>query len=378
MSVLIAFPLLEGVSYVLKQTIPWRPIDRAGGDNRLLSPNWSAETTEFFSELHDFRGYRYESFIGWKSEKRAGRFINLDDDGNRITANNPTSLPTTVFDFYGGSTIWGFGVSDTNTIPSRFARLSPGIIARNFGEQARNSRQELNYFLNNAVRGRVGNIVIFYDGFNDVKHQCSGVNGPFGDARTGTIRSVMAQVDDNGQIRNLATGQKFRNVVAFLLPNTTALIERITRRPFGQLRLDMNLKESNICHDSEMADLVAENLVQNWRTARLVANDHGATFFAILQPLPYTADVRQPYYNPGYDEVIKAVYPIIKAKAERFGWFIDGEDWLNGRTDLYIDACCHVNEKGSELIAEEILRRTIPSETDRNRRSSISSAPQSQ
>jgi len=288
--------------------------------------------------------------------------LNVDDEGNRITDNNTGSTPTTVFDFYGGSTMWGFGVSDANTIPSRFARFSKTILARNFGQQAYVSRQELNYLLTNVVRGRIGNVVVFYDGNNDAFWECQSVNGPFGDAMTGPIRSVLTRIGQDGQIRNLAADLTIRNKIALILPNTTALIERLTGRHLGRdVYFKLYQNSSNVCRDPAIANLVAENLVRNWETASLIANQHKATFFAILQSSPYTADIRQPYYDPSHDEIIKAVYPLIKAKAEGFSWFIDGTSWLNDRTDLSIDFCCHLNAKGNALIAENIFRRTFSS-----------------
>jgi hypothetical protein len=179
---------------------------------------------------------------------------------------------------------------------------------------------------------------------------------------TGPIRSVLTRIGQDGQIRNLAADLTIRNKIALILPNTTALIRRLTGRQLGRdVYLNLNQNSSNVCRDPETANLLAENLVRNWEAASLVANQHKAKFFAILQPLPYTTEIRQPYYRQSYDETIKAVYPLIKAKAEGFSWFVDGTSWLNGRTDLYIDECCHLNEKGNELIAEHIFRRTVSS-----------------
>jgi hypothetical protein len=358
MSLLIALILLEGGSYTLRSLL--LSADPAPEHYRLVQKNWSEDTAKFLTEFDDSRAglieYQvYEPFIGWRSNKTAGQMLNIDNEGNRITDNSTnTSSTATTVDFYGGSTMWGYGVSDANTVPSRFARLSNTILARNFGEVAYNSRQELNYFLNNVVRGRIGNVVVFFDGINDVDADCDSANDPFGDFETGTIRSVLALIGPGGRIRNLATGLGIRNKIALILPNTTALVERLTGRQFGR-EVDFHVKNStDICGDPEIANLVAENLVRNWEAASLIANRHNATFFAILQPHPDVAEM--PYSTHWFDEIKQAVYPLIKAKAERFSWFIDGTRWLNGRTDVYIDNCCHLNEKGNELIAEHIFR----------------------
>ena len=358
-SLLIALILLEGGSYTLISFAPAAIPTQVIEDYR-KRPNWSEETAAFRRELQNFRDYRYESFIGWRSDKRTGRMLNIDDAGSRITQFNTARTPTSVFDFYGGSTIWGYGVSDANTVPSHFARIAQTVLARNFGEQAYNSRQELNLLLNNLVGGRIGNVVVFFDGANDVWGECQSANGPFGDSRTGIIRAVLARISEDGQMRNLATDLTIQNKIALILPNTAALVERFTGRQLGrEVYLNLNQNRSNACRDADIANLVAENLVRNWEAASLIANHYNAKFFAILQPLPYTADVRQPYYGKDFDDLVKAIYPLIKARAEGFSWFIDGTSWLNGRSDLYIDACCHLNKKGNEIIAERIFRRTF-------------------
>jgi hypothetical protein len=333
MSLLIALILLEGGSYTLRTFVLSATPDKAS-ENYQKNPNWSEETAAFGLESEESEGFRpsgYASFIGWRSSKRTGRMLNIDDEGNRITSNN-SDFPISVFDFYGGSTTWGWGVSDANTIPSRFARIAKKIFARNFGQQAYNSRQELNYLLNNVVRGQIGDVVIFYDGINDVVSECWSENGPFGDTRTGIIRTILSQIRQDGQIRNLAANLGIRNKIALLLPNTTAVVERLTGRQLGRdVYLKMSQNSGDACRDPEIADLVAENMVRNWETASLIAKHHKATFYAILQPFP-TAESDRPTYHQPHEEQLRAVYPLIKAKTQGFSWFIDGTSWLNGRT----------------------------------------------
>jgi hypothetical protein len=369
LSLLIALILLEGGSYVLRIFLPSAvptPVDffhnnlnqqmQEIRDYPKKNANWSEETVEFYSELENTQVQPYESFIGWRTNKRAGRTVNIDDEGNRLTANKPGSVSPTVYDFYGGSTMWGFGVSDANTIPSRFAQLSNAVFARNFAQQGYNSRQELNYFLNNIVHGRIGNTVVFFDGINDVNSGCDSGNGPFGDYETGEIRSMLAMIGPGGRIRNLASNLGIRNKIAIVLPNTTALIERLTGH---ELMRDINMHlddRINACVDPEIANFVAENLVHNWEAASLIASQNKATFFAILQPYPDASEMPR-YRMMAFDDVKKAIYLSIKAKAGRFNWFVDGTNWLAGRTDLNIDDCCHLNAKGNELIAERIFQQ---------------------
>jgi hypothetical protein len=359
-SFVVALAGLELVSFVVLSAMAMFGGKFNDPKNR---PNWTEETVEFNRELQSFGHYLYEPFIGWRSEPKSGVALNIDENGNRVTANINNDNSSSVYDFYGGSTTWGFGVADASTVPSLFARLSNSVFARNFGEQAYNSRQELNYFLNNVTLGKIGNVVIFYDGENDAFNSCFASSDPFGDARGGVIRSVMMRVADDGRIRNLSEDFTIKNAVGLILPNTGYLISLLTGKPMAGVSLNLpKIGGTDICRDPFFADLVAENVVTNWKAAKLIADAHGAAFFAILQPLPYTSDVRQPYNAPMIDETVKAVYPLIKAKAGNFGWFVDGTAWLNGRSDLYTDEFGHVTKAGNQIVAEQIFRRVYSAE----------------
>lgn len=364
MSLLAALILLEAGSYGILLVLPNKATFSAQGEDFRKHENWSHETVQFLLEYHQLPKSHFESFVGWRSgEKVTGRILNIDDEGNRITINRSAQGTETVFDFYGGSTIWGYGVSDANTIPSQFARINKNSFARNFGEQGYVSRQELNHLLNNIVQRRIGDVVIFYDGWNDVIHECRHANGPFGDAFSGTARSLVAQIDQKGLVHNLAATIGIRNKIAFTLPNTTTLVEWLTGKRLGRnvyLKLDNDL--SDACRDPKVADLVAENLVRNWETAALIAKNNNAKFFAVLQPNLHTSNTAQPYDGvvpaPDDQKKINAVYPLIKKKALAHSWFVDGTAWLDGRSDLFIDTDCHVNENGNEIIAARLFVAT--------------------
>jgi len=319
--------------------------------------NWTEETLRFKQEQENFRDYQYHSFIGWRSQEKVGTIINVDDHGNRVTVNESSLTPTMTYDFYGGSTIWGFGVSDSHTIPSQYSAQGKGIVARNFGEQAYNVRQNLNYFINNVVKEVTGDVVIFYDGVNDVLHQCRSVNGPFGDARTGFVREVLSQVNEEGEINIDAI--KTRSYLPLVLQNTSVLMEKMFgRNGKKSIQLEITKEYINKCQHNEFASLVAESMVRGWELASLIAKANGVKFFAVLQPNPYTSQMPQPFYFEEFHAMIDQVYPAIISKAQQFDWFIDGSTWVENYADLYIDRCCHLNAKGNQLIALELLRVT--------------------
>src|SRR5207237_3377960 len=77
--------------------------------------------------------------------------------------------------FLGGSTTWGSGVRDDYTIPSFVARLAEDrgwpVQVSNYGESAYSSFQETVLLSELVATGNVPDVVVFYDGVNDLLTQ---------------------------------------------------------------------------------------------------------------------------------------------------------------------------------------------------------------
>ena len=97
----------------------------------------------------------------------------------------PAAAPSTapVIWFFGGSTMWGWGQRDLHTIPSEVARLSEqaGTPVRvvNFGELAWVHWQEALAFERELASRPAPDLVVFYDGVNEVNVQTDAL-GPYG------------------------------------------------------------------------------------------------------------------------------------------------------------------------------------------------------
>ena len=74
--------------------------------------------------------------------------------------------------FFGGSTIFGIGAVDNETIPSNYAYITNEEVM-NFGREDWASRQSLNKLINLIGDGLKPKRIIFYDAVNDIRHQCS-------------------------------------------------------------------------------------------------------------------------------------------------------------------------------------------------------------
>jgi hypothetical protein len=121
--------------------------------------------------------------MGWKSFVQFrhlapfhGQYVNIDTGLRRVTPQAPATSPsvTRVF-FFGGSTMWGSFQRDDHTIAAEAARrlqagAKPGtqVEVTNFGEVGWVSTQELLELMLQLRAGNRPDVVVFYDGINDV------------------------------------------------------------------------------------------------------------------------------------------------------------------------------------------------------------------
>lgn len=304
-------------------------------DKRASYPNydqvdWAQTHFDEFSRLHT----RYEDYTGWRREAFAGETININEDGIRATSEPLSKNPKATVWLFGGSTMWGTGVDDANTIPSLLARTH-GYKTVNYGESGYVSRQGLNTLMEQLGKEPTPDIVIFYDGSNDVFHKCRAYADGFGTSREEQIRARME-----------------------LEPKTLAWqIE--TLRQFAQKRSIGGEKTdySHNCHkDKEKANIVAKTLVNNWTFAKRISESHGAKFIAILQPISYLSETRLDHLDlpEVVGEQYKIVYPLIRhyAKAANLP-VLDYVNKFDVDNYLYIDIS-HVSENGNSVIADSI------------------------
>ncbi|MEX2224392.1 MAG: SGNH/GDSL hydrolase family protein [Candidatus Rokuibacteriota bacterium] len=177
--VFVALNLLLWGLWTLRDRTPRSQKLAQYGADRLLRayPGWTRETlTEFL--LEDDTVSEYESYTEFRPKPRTGRFVNITTDGFRQVERQrpwppaPDALSVFVF---GGSTTFGAGVSDAQTIPSRVhthleARGCGPVAVYNFGRPQYFSTQERVLFQQLIAAGFVPKVAIFLDGLNDFYH----------------------------------------------------------------------------------------------------------------------------------------------------------------------------------------------------------------
>ncbi len=132
---------------------------------------------EFTREYDALRPQRWQPYIYWgRLPNFHGTYINLDSAGHRITPqpSSPATPRARVF-FFGGSTMWGTAQRDDHTIAAEASRrlqplAGPGarIEVTNFGETGYTFTQEVLQLMLALREGARPDVVVFYDGINDV------------------------------------------------------------------------------------------------------------------------------------------------------------------------------------------------------------------
>jgi len=114
----------------------------------------------------------YRPFVVWSRKTFAGELINIDVEGQRATHNNSEHEDALQLWLLGGSTMWGQGAPDAETIPSYVAQLlnqerGLDVLVRNLGEIGYVSTQEIVALMRQLQLGRRPDYVVFFDGVND-------------------------------------------------------------------------------------------------------------------------------------------------------------------------------------------------------------------
>ena len=108
----------------------------------------------------------------WSRKTYDGALIHIDGEGQRATHFSSEHENALQLWLMGGSTMWGQGAPDTETIPSFMARqlnadLGVDVQVRNLGEIGYVSTQEIVALIRQLQLGRRPDFVVFFDGVND-------------------------------------------------------------------------------------------------------------------------------------------------------------------------------------------------------------------
>ena len=250
--------------------------------------------------------------------------------------------------------MWGTGASDLQTIPSHFNSIT-NIPVYNFGETGWTSRQSLNQLINVIGDAYTPSLVVFYDGVNDVVHQCrSEIKILPVHSREKKIQNVLKPLPIQKRISKFILSPYIQTARKFSIQ--LPMINQINSNEY-----DCEINQAK-------ARSIAKHLVNNWQTAYAISKSKGFKFYGILQPTLFTTKTNSEYFpswrvraNSDLEIQFRTIYPLILQEIERYCEYdknfcssiINGTDWLDGTDNIFIDFC-HINSLGNKVIAKSI------------------------
>jgi hypothetical protein len=361
-SVTAALIVVEGATRALDFFSP--PPARSWFEFRLRRPppyqHAPYDVAELIAEARTIR-WRTGSDFGWLPEDREGRYINIRDH-RRLTIGGSAGRHIWMF---GGSTVMSVEVPDAETPPSVVQRLADEagwpVKVENLGATTVTIQHQL-FRLLSMTPVAAGDIVVFYDGVNDIAQSLYYQN-PAGN-----------MVEENRKVlARLSLPQRIAFSINARFGASSAFVRRFID-PTGPARREIDLPPSLL---AALEDGYYRAIVE----AAAFAAAQGAQFFHFIQPSMYTVSRLSTYeqsltenawlYPIELRQVNAAGYPALRRASHRANALgivsIDLSDAFDARREEIFLDYCHVTGPGNEIIGRAVyaaLRQTAPREAE--------------
>ena len=350
------------------------PVTNKYGDAAMLDayPGMTRETIAALLDETWSRPLAYSPYVQFKERPYAGTYVNVDEDGFRRGPHQGPWPPEhdclNVFVF-GGSTTFGYGVPDAETVPAALqdwlsrAPEANGkrVCVYNFGCVLFYSTQERVLFEQLLSKGAIPDVAVFVDGLNDgpAPDELKGrpATTAFSDEPAYTERlreyfdSPLSDEPDTTLKRTLATLARLPLVRAF-------------QRPEPEPEADAQVSTERV---RDLSRWSGAHYLSNKKLIEAAAAASRTVPIFVWQPVPYykhglahfpprVEDVGAEYVRGRYEWMAGHI-----PQDDGFVWAADVQEGLAER--LYVDAV-HYNAKMSSVLAKHIadnpaLRRTI-------------------
>lgn len=343
LATLVIFVVLNGL-FVLARSLRHRNPRPAGRDERTSSENVFAP------------------FVHWRHAPHRGARLNVGLDGERRTWQAPgVDEPSHEVSVYGGSTIRGAGVGDDHTVPSYLAKAlaKDGLTrvqVRNKGQSAYTNTQESVHFLLDLEEGETPEVVVFYDGVNEVYAAMLG-----------------AQPGQPAQVTQLRMAhERFREGPSWPFVAPFFREAPLVRWASRELRGDGGFEPGRGETPEALVGGVATRYVDNLRVLASTARAMGIEALFAWQPCLFSKSVRSSaeealVEGTAYREFSSALYRLATRRigddVEERGLsdrFVDLSAVFSDDPETLYTDYMHLNARGNEIVA-----RALASEVER-------------
>jgi lysophospholipase L1-like esterase len=302
---------------------------------------------------------QWRPYVYWRRKPFTGTHINIDADGLRKTVATPSAQPAAsrvkIF-MFGGSTLWGSGARDAFTIPSIVAQelQNRGVASEviNFGESGYVSTQELIALLLQLQRGQRSDLVIFYDGANDLY-------SAYQQRVAGLPQNEFNRVNEF----NLSQPQQFQQRLTMVLRDAVGKLSTV-RVIRGFLPApDASPENASPVPTQTLARDVVATYASNVEIIKAIAGQYRFKYLFYWQPTIFQKVHLTPYEQGervkmrGVEALVNATYDAVRNSglADRpENTFHDlSQVFADMQQPLYTD-WCHLGEIGNEIIGKRM------------------------
>lgn len=352
---LLALLLLavEGGSFLALRALAWRARSMPLAPRAMAAYRQYPWAEAFWREQKRQLSLEYHPFGLWRSRPFSGETINVDAEGVRLTLHSRCEPGDARAWLFGGSSMWGFGSPDAETIPSllakRYAEAGRPVCAVNYGEDSWRAAQgvvKLTLELQRAARRP--DVVVFLNGCNDLFT-------PF--FLTGRADREWDFALAKPWLDDLVT-RRYGSLAFLRAANTLTLAQRVATRLKGPAAWPRPSDPERLGAE------VAEDFFRQIGAVDALARGYGFRYAFFWQPLAVTGSKRmtaeeqegiQRQLGLSYDlarTAAASTHPLIRARPRSnlhdLAGLFDGH-----AGSVYIDAC-HFLPEGNRLIADRM------------------------
>jgi hypothetical protein len=291
------------------------------------------------------RPYVYEPFTQFRESNYEGKYVNVDNNGFRNSKDQaawpPPQEDINIF-LFGGSTTFGYGVEDSQTIASHLQknmrdRINGKVNVYNFGRGFYFSSQERILFESLLSSGYTPDLAIFIDGLNDFYHFDG---NPLYTAR----------------LSRYVSGEAKKITLASKLP-LIRLLNAIMESESDSNKVLVSESGNINYDDSHILKSVINRYLENKRIIKAVAADFDIKLLFVWQPVPtYNYDDSNHLFaGPDYQRHLfsRYGYPMMKnyinkaAYDDELLWAADLQKDI--KKPLYVDQVHYTGEFSEEI-----------------------------
>jgi len=293
-------------------------------------------------------GFVYEQQTSFHEAPRSSRFVNVSAQGIRLTTGaesdlSKADLARTVL-LFGGSTMFGYGLSDGQTIAAHLQARLPQYNFVNLGRAYYYSAQENIFLLRLLQSGHKIRYAAFLDGLNE---RCDFV----------VYQPQLEQMFNEAQVRRPAYAWDWKNQVVYPM---RWLAARLRAKMFGEVEAPPVTLSARLhaldCSDYGNSIRLRDVTAQNMKARAALCDAFGIACVTFVQPF---AGVNGLHLEES--SLSTAARRVVKAKYEELAplWKETGAIDISNALDVlpkhaYVDNV-HYSNEASGIIAQKML-----------------------